>query len=229
MTKSEEILQRLELVEDVKYKEFNQKIVPTRQRVLGIRVPLLREIAKEIAKDNPNSFLEEPKPNIHEMVFLEGLTLSYMKKSFQELLPLLEKYLLKVDNWAQIDSVMAGLKSVKKEKESTLLTIKRWLHSEHEFVVRSGLVLLLLYYVEEENLEMIFQLSESVVHQGYYVKMANAWLLSVCMAKFPEPTLLFFQKNSLDVETHNKALQKSRESFRVSKEHKEVLKKLKRG
>ena len=124
---------------------------------------------------------------------------------------------------------MAGFKTVQKEKESTLLVIKKWLHSEHEFVVRTGLVLLLLYYVQKENLEMIFRFSSTIEHEGYYVKMANAWLLSVCMAKFPEPTLLFFKNNHLDKETHNKALQKSRESFRVSKEHKELLKTLKKG
>ncbi len=83
--------------------------------------------------------------------------------------------------------------------------------------------MLLAHYVEKENLPMIFELSQSVDHDAYYVHMANAWLISVCMAKFPEETLTFFKNNTLDAKTHNKAIQKSRESYRVSKEHKALL------
>ena len=75
---------------------------------------------------------------------------------------------------------------------------------------------------------MIFKLSQSVEHTGYYVHMGNAWLISVCMAKFPEETIKFFKDNTLDDKTHNKAIQKSRESYRVSKEHKALINKLKR-
>jgi len=81
--------------------------------------------------------------------------------------------------------------------------------------------------VEKENLKMIFNLAQEVKHTGYYAHMANAWLISVCMAKFPDETIIFFQNNTLDAKTHNKAIQKSRESFRVSKENKNLLSTLK--
>ena len=93
------------------------------------------------------------------------------------------------------------------------------------------LELLLLYFfviIYEEHLQTIFNISNKVTHKGYYVFMANAWLISVCMVKFPEETITFFKDNQLDKITHNKAIQKSRESNRVSKEDKSFLKNLKR-
>jgi hypothetical protein len=94
--------------------------------------------------------------------------------------------------------------------------------------VRAGLIMLLSHYVQKENLQIIFKLSQSVKHKGYYVHMGNAWLISICMAKFPKETIRFFKKNTLDIDTHNKAIQKTRESYRVLKEDKDLIYKLKR-
>ena len=121
-----------------------------------------------------------------------------------------------------------GFKGIKKEKVEVLKIVKRWLNSKDEFVVRTGLIILLAYYIQNEYLEEIFSLSNQITHQVYYVFMGNAWLISVCMAKFPLETIEFFKDNNLDVITHNKAIQKSRESRRVSKEDKEFIKTLKR-
>ncbi len=96
-------------------------------------------------------------------------------------------------------------------------------------MIRAGLVVLLTYYIEKNNLDTIFKLSETTTHQGYYVKMANAWLISVCMVKFPNETLIFLKDNRLDKTTHNKAIQKSRESFRLLPKYREILVKLKRS
>ncbi len=210
------------------YKKFNKKIIPTKQTILGVRLPALRKIAKRIAKSGGVEFIKLKKKNIYEMIMLEGMVLSYMDKPFMELLPLTEKFLQKVDNWAQIDSTISDYKKISKEKEDVLEVVKRWLRSDKEFIVRAGLVILLAHYVEKESLNMIFELSQKVNHRGYYVHMGNAWLISVCMAKFPEETINFFKNNKLDNKTHNKAIQKSRESYRVSKEHKAIINNLKR-
>lgn len=222
------ILDELRALSEENYKAFNKKIIPTKQDVLGVRLPVLRKIAKRIAKDDGLAFVKVEKGNVYEMIMLEGLVLSYLNNSFSELLPLTEKFLDKVDNWAQIDSTVCDYKKLTKEKEEVLAVVKRWLHSEQEFVVRAGLVILLAHYVEKENLKLIFSLSQQVGHPGYYVHMGNAWLISVCMAKYPEETIIFFKDNRLDDKTHNKAIQKSRESYRVSKEHKTLINTLKR-
>jgi 3-methyladenine DNA glycosylase AlkD len=156
------------------------------------------------------------------------MTLSYMDRPFRELLPWTEKFLDKVDNWAQIDSTVCDYKNIRKESDDVLSIVKIWLNSEKEFVVRAGLVVLLAHYVEENNLSTIFDLSQAVTHKGYYVTMANGWLISVCMAKYPNETILFFENNRLDKVTHNKAIQKSRESYRVSKDHKVIINDLKK-
>jgi 3-methyladenine DNA glycosylase AlkD len=222
------VLDELRSLGEDDYKAFNRRIVPTKHETLGIRVPVLRKIAKRIAKDEAVEFIRLDKQNIYEMILLEGMVLSYMDRSFKELLPQTEIFLEKVDNWAQIDTTICNFKNIKNEKEDVLKIVKRWLKSDKEFFVRAGLITLLSHFVKKEYLEMIFSLSQSVKHTGYYVHMGNAWLISVCMAKFPDETIEFFKNNTLDKKTHNKAIQKSRESFRVSKEDKALINKLKR-
>ncbi len=218
------LLEHLKELAENDYKAFNNKIIPTEQTILGVRVPALRKLARQITKTDALAFIQLDKHNIYEMIMLEGMTLSYMDRSFIELLPLTETFLRKVDNWAQIDSTICDYRNIRKEKEQVLTVVKRWLQADEEFVVRAGLVILLAHYIAAENLEMIFQLAEAVKHDGYYVYMANAWMISVCMAKHPAETILFFQNNALDDRTHNKAIQKARESFRVSREHKAIIK-----
>ena len=221
------IIELKSLAED-DYKAFNDRIIPTKQNTLGIRVPILRKIAKRIAKEGAIEFINLDKQNCYEMILLEGMVLSYMEKSFVEILPLTQNFLMKVDNWAQIDSTVCNFNGIEKENNEVLIIVKKWLQSDKEFIVRAGLIILLAHFVKRENLKMIFALSQGVKHTGYYVFMGNAWLISVCMAKFPFETISFFKENNLDKRTHNKAIQKSRESYRVSKANKELIKKLKR-
>lgn len=222
------VLEELKNLAEEDYKAFNNKIIPTKQTTLGVRLPILRKIAKRIAKEKAIDFVKLDKQNIYEMIMLEGLVLSYMEKSFKELLPFTETFLLKVDNWAQIDSTVYNFKNITKEKEEVLVVVNKWLKSDKEFFVRAGLVILIAHFVEKESVQMIFEMSQSVVHSGHYVHMGNAWLISCCMAKFPEETIVFFKNNTLDNKTHNKAIQKSRESYRVLKEHKVIINELKR-
>jgi 3-methyladenine DNA glycosylase AlkD len=222
------VLNELQRMAEENYKAFNTKIIPTKQTILGVRLPILRKVAKRIAKEEPIAFIGSDKQNIYELIMLEGMVLSYMDKSFTELLPFTEAFLDKVDNWAQIDSTVCDFKNIGGEKKDVLAVVKKWLKSDREFIVRAGLVILLAHYVEKDDLMMIFDLSQRVEHTGYYVHMGNAWLISVCMAKFPEETMVFFKSNTLDDKTHNKGIQKSSESFRVSKEHKAIINHLKR-
>jgi len=222
------ILKELELFSEKKYKEFNSKIIPTKQVMLGVRVPILRKMAKRIIEDDAMEFIEFPKHNIYELILLEGIVLSYIDKSFKKLLPSIENYLDKVDNWAQVDSPVMSFKSINKDRKYVYrVIIDKWLKSDEEYILRFALVILLNYFVEQEYLKDIFKLSQEILNKKYYVYMANAWLISVCMVKFPNETICFFKDNTLDKNTHNKAIQKSIESFRVSKENKLIIKKLK--
>ena len=222
------VLEELRGLSDDNYKEFNKKIIPTAQETLGVRLPVLRKIAARIAKNSPDEFIRMDKENVYELIMLEGLVLSCLNRSFVQLVSLTENFLGKVDNWAQVDSTVCKFKNIKREKEDVLAVVKKWLDSENEFVVRAGLVILMAHFIDEQYLDTVFDLAQSVSHTGYYAYMGNAWLISVCMAKYPLETLGFFRQNSLDNRTHNKAIQKSRESFRVCNADKEILSTLKR-
>lgn len=228
MEKQMSILEELEGLAEENYKAFNKKIIPTKQKTLGVRLPVLRKIAKRIVKENSTEFVQQDKNNVYEMIMLEGIVLSYIDKPVKELLPLIEAFLLKVDNWAQVDSTICDFKNIKKERDEVLKIVAKWLKSDKEFFVRAAIVILLAHFVDEDHLQFLFEISQKIEHQGYYVHMANAWLISCCMAKYPEETIIFFKDNSLLKKTHNKAIQKSRESFRVSKEHKAIINDLKR-
>ena len=226
-TLNQRILSELQLCSEEKYKIFNAKIVPTKQRMLGVRVPLLRKMAKKISQGDSDAFIQLDKKNIYEMVLLEGIVLSYVNKPFKDLVLQLETYLYKVDNWAQIDTPILSFKTILEDKVYAYEVVKRWLVSDREYIVRAALVILLNYFVQEDYLDDIFKFSQEIKHDGYYVFMANAWLISVCMVKYPDETISFYKSNTLDKKTHNKAIQKSIESFRVSKKNKLAIKKLK--
>ena len=100
--------------------------------------------------------------------------------------------------------------------------------STQEYEIRFAVVCLLDFFIQEDFIDRILSFFSSIHHDGYYVKMAIAWAVSVCYVKFPEKTESFLLQNTLDDFTHNKAIQKIRESFRVSKEKKEKLKQWKR-
>lgn len=220
------VLEKLKSLSDEKYKKFNQKIIPTNLKILGVRIPILRKIAKQILNQNADKFIQEDKKGIYELIMLEGMVLSKQKKPFLDRVSQYEKFLSKVDNWALTDTTVMNFKE--EEEKVVLKVIKKWLQSNDEFVIRAGLVMLLSRFVKNDYLYLIFTISQEVKSEAYYVKMANAWLISVCMAKFPTKTKEFFTLNSLDTWTHNKAIQKSRESSRVSNKDKEFLKMLKK-
>lgn len=226
--KNIDILEKLKEVSEENYKKFNLNIIPTNQYVLGVRMPILKKLANKIAKEYPYEFMSKDKENYYEMIMLEGLVISNLKVPFGDLTPYIETYMKKIDNWAQVDSFVMNFKSILKEREAVFEILKIWLDSKEEFVVRTALIILLSYYIDEEYLQSIYDISNKITNKGYYVFMGNAWLISVCMAKFPKETIVFFKDNKLDKITHNKAIQKSCESNRVSKEDKILLKTLKR-
>lgn len=121
------VLEELKTLAQEDYKAFNNKIIPTQQTTLGVCLPILRKIAKRIVQENPTSFILLDKQNVYEMIMLEGMVLSYMDQPFNALLPLIEKFLAKADNWAQIDSTVCNFKNIARGKEDVLIVVQKWL------------------------------------------------------------------------------------------------------
>lgn len=207
------------LLEDKTYKEFNFKLIFTDYKKIGIRVPILKELAKKISKNDPFSFLEVVEEEYYEEVLLEGLVIANLK-DLKDTQFYLERYIEKIDNWALCDYVISNLKIIKLNKKIFFKKIKAYTKSKDEYRVRFGLVMLLDYYVEKEYIDRIFKICNRVKVDTYYVNMATSWLISECFVKEKQKTLEYLKKNKLNKFTQNKAISKIRESNRVSKNDK---------
>lgn len=236
MLTAEETRQRLKELADEKYRKFQSRLIPGKENILGVRMPKLRKLAKEINNGDWRSWLilnEEVLKNgtgFYEEVLLRGLVIAGAKDaSFREILEETEVFVPYMDNWAVCDGFCSSLKIVKKHKEEFWEFLQPYLDSDKEFFIRFGVVMLLDYYIEEAYLQKLFAVFDKIHHEGYYVKMAVAWAISICYVKFPKETKKYLEENTrLDDFTYNKAIQKACESYRVAEEDKRMLKSMKR-
>lgn len=213
---------------DEKYKEFHSGLCPNTNNIMGIRVPILRNYAKELVKQDWRDYIKEARNEYYEEVMLQGMVIGLAKMDIDESLKYIKQFVPKIDNWAVCDVFCAGLKITNKYLDKMWDFIQQYFNSNKEFELRFGIVMLLDYYVKEEYINKVLDIFNKVQHEGYYVKMAVAWAISVAYVKFPERTMELLKNNNLDKFTHNKAIQKCMESYRISTEQKELLKKMKR-
>lgn len=216
-----------EAVEE-KYKEFHQSLVPGLDSMLGVRMPKIREIAKWAAKQNWQEEWEDISDSCYEELMIKGLLIGYGKLSREEQTEYLKKYIPLMNNWAICDCCCSTWKFMKKDMEYWFAFLEPYLKSENEFEVRFAIVSMLDHFITENYIDRMFVAFDEVRQEGYYVKMAVAWAVSICYIKFSEKTWKYLEKGSLDDFTHSKAIQKIRESYRVSKEEKERLLSLKK-
>ncbi len=230
------LLQELRNLSEPAYLAFHQKLVPGTEGLLGIRIPKLRALAKQIGKGNAPSFLNIAlsHTDYYESTMLTGMVIGGLKTDLTTVLSYVERFVPKIDNWAVCDTFCSSLKIVKQNRAVFFDLIKKYAASSEEYEVRFAFVLLLSYYVDDtvagriDYLQAIFQLCNANRHQGYYVKMAVAWLLSLCFIKFQPETIAYFTNCKLDNWTYNKALQKIVESNQVDQETKQMVKGMKR-
>lgn len=214
-------------MQDLEYKAFHSKLMPTidEDKIIGVRIPVLRKFANEFAKsvevekfiaDLPHAYYEEN--NLHAFVLEKT-------KDFDLAVKLTEKFLPYIDNWATCD--MFSPKVFKKNKDKILELAKKWMKSEHTYTVRYGIGVMMRYFLEEDFKEEYLELVASVKSGEYYVNMMIAWYFATALAKQYESAVKYIREKRLDVWVHNKAIQKAVESYRVPNETKEYLKTLK--
>ena len=212
-------------LQDIKYKEFHSSLVlNSRYEMIGIRVPIMREIAKQIAKGNIEDFLKCAKNHYYEEVMIQGLVISHIKdeKIFYNYF---EDYIKKIDNWALCDSFCSSIKIIRKYEEKYFAKAVGLSLCDEEFLSRVGLVMILNHFISQENLEIIFDTLNRVESDKFYINMAEAWLVCEMYIKFPKQTDMFLKKNNLNKFTQNKTISKINDSYRVDKKSKEQLKK----
>ena len=217
---------RLRALADPDYLAFHQKLVPTVHNLLGVRVPALRALARELAKGDWRGYLAAAGTGTYEETMLQGLVLGLARMDVEEFLERLDAFVPKVDNWAVCDSACAGFKLVRRHRERVLAEIAPWLQSPEEFRVRVAAVLLMDHFLVEEYGGRVLELLAGVRHEGYYARMAAAWALSVCLVKFEEPTMALLRSGGLEPEIRRMALQKALESGRVGADAKAELRRM---
>lgn len=211
---------------DVKYRDFTKKIVDTKYEMIGIRIPILRKIAKDIVKTDYIDYLDNFNYKYFEEIFIYGFVLGYIKEKnlFKKYL---NRYIKMIDNWSLCDSAVASFKIFKTNKFNMYDVVDKLINSKKTFEIRAGIVILLDYYIEDSYLNDIFKYVNTIKSSEYYVNMALAWLLSICYIKYPEETYKFLLDNNLDKFTFNMTISKICDSYRVDKKDKDKLKKLK--
>lgn len=202
---------------------------------LGVRLPDLRKFSRQLAKENWQANLEALKAanrsgyvsdSFYEELMLEGMLIGLAAKqrvTHEEEFALTADFVPLIDNWGLCDSFCTGLKFVEECRQQCWEFLQPFLNSDKEYEIRFGVVMLLVYFIKEDYIDRLYPVFDAIRHNGYYVKMAVAWAVSICYVKFPEKTLCYLKACSLDDFTYRKALQKIRESRCVSAEEKALL------
>ena len=221
------ITERLFAQTDNGYRIFSEKIIPdTRYKMLGVRVPVIREIVKDaVKKGDFISFLIE-NHLYYEEYFAHGLLLSAIKGE-TEFYKALNAFLPLIDNWAICDGVAASIKKQAKNRELLYSNVLIWLKSDKIYTVRFGIVCLMNYFIEDGYTDEILRLITDIKSDEYYINMAIAWLLSVMLVKRYEQTIPLIESKTLAPFIHNKTIDKARDSFRIDEKTKIYFKSLK--
>ena len=219
--------ERLMELQDTGYRDMQKKIIPTvdPDSIIGVRTPALRALAKEILKSGDyKSFLNELPHKYFEENQLHAFILSGMK-DFDECMDELEKFLPFVDNWATCDQMSP--KVFKKHKDELLNHIKVWIKSDKTYTVRFGVGMLMEHFLDDDFDLKYPEMAARIRSDEYYVNMMIAWYFATALAKQYESIIPFIEQKRLAPWTHNKAIQKSVESYRITDEQKAYLKSLK--
>lgn len=230
MIKAENIKDILSEHVDEKFRDFTSALIPGLRSILGVRVPILRQIAKEIAKGDWQTFVKEAPEDTYEEVSIKGFVIGYAKEKLEVLLPYVAEHIEKINDWSLCDGFCSTLKIVAKHRDEFLEFLLPYGKEDDEFKQRVVAVMLMNYYLTDEYIDMTLEVLDSLKNEKYYCKMAVAWAIATAWAKQREKTYCYMQdgNNSLDDWTYNKAIQKMLESYRVREEDKDMLRKMKR-
>lgn len=213
--------------QDLEYRDFHSRLMPTvdYERIIGIRIPVLRKYAKELFKSEEyTEFLKELPHKYYEENNLHAFLIEQIK-DFNVAIKETEEFLPYIDNWATCDCFQQRV--FKKHKTELLKHIFEWLKSNKAYTVRYGINQLMTHFLDDEFNEKHLKMVAGVKSDEYYINMMRAWYFATALAKQYDKTIPFIEQKFLDAWTHNKTIQKAVESHRIDKDTKEYLKKLK--
>lgn len=223
-----DIQKRLLELSDEKNADFSAKLTPgiDREKFLGVRIPASRKLAKEIIKGNEHKdFLNNLPHKYYDENILHSILISEIK-DYDECIKYIDDFLPYVDNWAVCDTMSP--KAFKNEHERLMNDILRWVDSDQTYTIRFGLKILMAHFLDNDFKKEYLEIPAKIKSDEYYINMMIAWFYATALAKQWDSTIVYIENGVLDKWVHNKAIQKARESYRITAEQKEYLKSLKK-
>lgn len=213
-------------LQDIKYKSFQERLIPNIDKniIIGIKIPVLRKLAKEMIKDGSYIKFLDSLPHVYlEENLLHAILVSELK-DYDQFIFRLNLFLPYVDNWEVCDIISP--KVFKKNNIKLIDEIQEWLNSKDEYIIRFGIEILMMYYLDDNFDISYHDLVSKIRSSYYYVNMMIAWYFATALAKKWDISIKYLEENKLDKWTHNKTIQKAIESYRITKEQKEYLRQL---
>lgn len=208
--------------------KYTSNVIPNSKPFIGVRIPELRKIARQIAKTDYQFFLKHCPDEYYEQQTLQAFVLGYAKDDIEVLLTYADELIPKIQDWSVNDSFCQTFSIARKNRACVWEWLQKYARKDDEFSQRVVAVLLMSHFLVDEYVNQVLEMMNQLQNPGYYRKMGVAWCVATAYAKYPEKTYAFLLDNELDDWTYNKSLQKMRESFRVSEADKMILNTMKR-
>ncbi len=222
----EEFRRYLYSVADEEYRDFHSRLVPgMSESIIGIRIPVIRKIAKEIAKGNSDSFLRCIRGDTSEERIIEGLVLASKKCGYEELLDDLNRFADRINSWAVNDTVKFN--GIKKYRREMTGDIGVFLNSKDPWHVRFGLKILMDFYLDGEYIDLALELAAAVNSDNYYVCMMQGWLFATAAVKYSDKVFDLLESGRINDEVIVITAGKMRDSYRISNTDKERVRGIK--
>lgn len=225
--KSREMLVRvrgeLESIAEADYKEFSSALIPGVENLLGIRIPILRDMAKKLVKEDWKSCMEWKNLLYFEETMLQALVLGYAKAPVEEILEYARGFIPKIDNWSVNDSFCSNFKIARKEPQKVWDFLMTYKDSHDEFETRVVAVMLMDHFLDDAHIDDVLRVLGELEIAGYYTSMGVAWAYATAWAKYPDKTKDYLKEHPIDAETYHKTLRKCLESYRISDEDKDWI------
>lgn len=234
--KLEEVKERLYVMSSVMQSKgqtsamqtYNNKIVPGSKPSLGIRIPNLRKFSKELVKGNYKEFLDTNDFSLLELEILQSFVIGGIKRNIDETLFYMQEFVPKIHDWCVCDCLCQSLTAAREYPEKVWELLMEYAGSDGEFKQRVVAVVMLSHYLNDNYIDKVISVLDTLKNEGYYCKMGAAWAIATIMAKYPDKCFAYLRNNTLDDWTYNKSIQKMIESYRVAEEDKLLLHTMKR-
>lgn len=222
-----EVNKRLEELAGVN-NEYYGNVIPGKKPDMGVKIPELRKLAKEIANDDYRYFLDNNTFETFEAETLQAFVIGYAKDDINVLLGYVKKFIPMIHDWSVNDSLCQNFKIARKHQKEVFDFLMEYLDSEEEYEVRVVAVMLMSHFLNDEYIDRVIKVLDGLKCRDYYSRMGVAWAVATVMAKYRDKCFEYMDNSNLDDWTYNKSIQKMLESYRVNDEDKKILREMKR-